>query len=1038
MRVTRSRQPSPDVGCVHEGLHPSGYIHAPHRFLLRRPPAYWEALRLSCHLRYGCNPDDGCDPETEEVNPAETVAERCRAETTPVEDQWAGVLSAFADGELIPELREAASVARDDPTQALAAAAAASVDDIELARALCDLVVTGSGAFARFSAAVPGVAEVSSRLRPLRPALTDEALDNASSWAIERALSVANALRTGFGRAELGWLAVSAQDDPPHRPVNVPVTAHPQFDLEVEVPESASHIARRVRTRTMVASGDPPPPPAPPPGELAPEPTPVVPAEARILVFIHGHSSRLEECEALLEPLTRRGFTVVAMDLPCCGFSQMLEHSVIRTGTAEAPPSGAPALYPVLDFMDSFLVAFLSALSARVGRDLSPQISAFIGGSLGGNLSLRMARRNPLREPFAANVVPWSAASVWDSAAGSDREVGATKARDRAWVDEDEAQRADYFYEVFEFSARLLFVRPQPEYWYRDDGWEPCKTAHIRGARADRQEIYNGRYRRWHWRVAMDQLYFSHRPLSRRLPILGRALLTAATGDNYEWSNIHDATRELAVELLNAPGRLLSIDRTGHSIHVERPEYFAREIAAFCPALCPTSTRPEAWSPAESLDGSSSSDPVAAVQEDGRVLVFTRDGASRIQFRRDDGGGSWSAWASISGGLDSGEGFLSSFAVGLNQDGHLEIFATLDTQPWLAHVWQDGANGAFRDWDKGNHISQLIGGADNGVAVADRVGDGPSRLLLAIARTTSGRVHVRGQNRLGSWWMNGKDLGEDSVNLVGQPALAANQRLHLHLVIRDDAGALRHIFEESPDHWASRWASFGAVASDAAIVLDGAGRLHVFAVGPGGDLRFVREEVPASASSGGRGRWSDWISLGGAVDASVRPAAIRNAWGQLQVFARFDDGSLRTRRQLSDDSRSFSDWLQIASGTSGGPAVVMREDGTLSVFVRASDGSLLHLQQINDYVEPVLEREVTAVRRDADGDVLALCKAGEPWSPRSAAEVIRDIETGAHVYFIERGAPRTEIHVVERGGRKFLRSDPDGIEENNLDRLPPC
>ncbi|MEQ8661852.1 MAG: alpha/beta fold hydrolase [Gammaproteobacteria bacterium] len=1034
MRITRVTRPEPDVGCLAEDLFPVGYLRAPARFLARRPPAYWDALRRQCELRYGCDVDAGCDPATTTIHPdGPTVADRCAIETAPVEDQWAGALSAFDDGALIDELRAAAVTARDDSIAALAAAADAAVEDIELARALVDLAVTGAAAFARFRATRPTAEDNAARLADLRPALTAEQRLGAARWARERALAVAAALRTGYERGTLGWLATSAADDPPGRPVNVPVTRYPQFDLAVAVPAGATHAARTVRTRAMIAAGDAPLSAAPPAAELVADPLPTIAADARVIVFLHGHSSRLEECESLLGPLTRRGFTIVAMDLPSCGYSEMVDHAGIRDGGSEAPLSGRASDFPVLDFHDAFLVAFIEALGAATGRDLGAQIAAVIGGSLGGNLALRLARRNPLLLPFAANTVPWSAASVWTPAAGS-REVGATTARDRAWEAETAPHRRGYFHDVFDFSARALFVRPQPEYWYRDDDWEPCKTRHIQAARADRQEIYNATFRRWHWRVAMEQLWFSHRePARNHQALRGRMLLAAATGDNYEWSNIHDATRELALLLLNTPGRLLSLDRTGHSIHVERPEVFARLVAAFCPPPAPSGDDPERWSEAASLGGPCSADAVALAQEDGRLVVFARDDTGRIRWRRADAGG-WSAWASLDAGLERGEGLADGLAVAQNQSGHLELFATLDSHPWLAHVWQDGANGTWRGWEKGNHLSQLIGDASADVAVVERVGDGPSRLLLAVARTRGGRIHVRGQNRLGSWWMNGHDVGDDSVTLAGRPAVAADARGHLHIVVRDDSGTLQHTHENAPDDWAPRWIDRGAVGGDAAIALDAGGRLHVCVRGPDGDLRLMRERTPAGE---GDGSWAAWRSLGGTLSADARPALTRNAWGQLQVFARFDDGSVRSRRQLDDASSRWSEWQVLASATRGSPAVAPREDGTLALFVRAADDTLHYLHQRNDYVEPPLARAVTASAK-RDGRIMALCHPGEPWSPRAAADAIRDIETGAHTYYVERDAPRTGIHVVDGADGKYLRSDPDGVPANNLDALPDC
>jgi pimeloyl-ACP methyl ester carboxylesterase len=1026
MRITQTIQPDPDIGCVPDGLHPHGYFEAPHRFLQRRPPAYWDQLMDECMIRNGCDPDHPEDCEQE-------VIDACRVETTPIEDQWVGRLSAFNEGLLIEELREAARTAREDPSEVLADAAAASVDDIELARALADLAVTGRNAFENFRGAVPTVPAIAELLRSRRPALTEEERNNASEWALGRALTVAAALRTGFNRSDLGWIAVSAPDDPPHRPVNVPVTEYPQIDLDVHVQEGVTHEARTVRVRTMIAAGEPPVVVGPPAGMLATDPVPTIDSDSRIILFLHGHSSRLEESESLLYPLTRRGFTVVAMDLPSCGYSEMVAHEELG-GATEDRPSGNPGRFAALDFMEQFVVDFIREL----GRDIWIQICAIIGGSLGGNLSLRMAKHNALQEPFAANTVPWSAASVWTPASGA-REAGPSTASAKAWTPEDDDSRAQYFYDVFTFGPRWLSLRPQPEYWYRDDDWEPCKSLLIKGALADRQEIYNPLFRRWHWRVAMEQLWFSHRlPVENNMRIIGRTLLAAGTEDNYEWSNIHDATRELAVELPNAPGRLVAFGHTGHSIYVERPELLARIIAGFVPPLCPIDGREEIWTDVESLGGYSSSDPTVAVQEDGRLVVFTLSDVNRVQSITESvHRGSWGSWNEINGGLGRADGFLSSIAVGANEAGHLEVFATLTSEPWLAHVWQDGPNGAWGDWDKGNHISQLIGGAANGVAVADRVGDGPSRLLLAIARRVSGRIHIRGQDRLGGWWWNGLDLGGSDVVLVGQPAVAANHRRSLHIVVRDDAGDLQHIWEESPDVWTDDWISFGAVSGDPAIALDSGGRLHVFARGTGGDLLVIRERVSVLSTRGTRGDWGMWTSLGGTIASDARPVVHRNAWGQLQVFVRFTDGSIQSRRQLTDDG-TWSNWLRVGGETNRNPAVAMNQDGTLSLFYVDTDGAVQVTRQLNTYVEEALERRVSASRKNSDGDILALCSAGEPWSPRAVDDAIRDIETGAHIYYIEEDGTRVEIHVVDSAAGKYLRSDPDMSETNNLDSLPDC
>lgn len=84
------------------------------------------------------------------------------------------------------------------------------------------------------------------------------------------------------------------------------------------------------------------------------------------------------------------------------------------------------------------------------------------------------------------------------------------------------------------------------------------------------------------------------------------------------------------------------------------------------------------------------------------------------------------------------------------------------------------------------------------------------------------------------------------------------------------------------------------------------------------------------------------------------------------------------------------------------------------------------------------DRKITATGKDTDGDITKLCTGGEWWSPRLKADAVRDIETKAHSYYVDRAGYRTDVHVVERGGKKHLRTDADTSSQNNLDNLPDC
>lgn len=87
------------------------------------------------------------------------------------------------------------------------------------------------------------------------------------------------------------------------------------------------------------------------------------------------------------------------------------------------------------------------------------------------------------------------------------------------------------------------------------------------------------------------------------------------------------------------------------------------------------------------------------------------------------------------------------------------------------------------------------------------------------------------------------------------------------------------------------------------------------------------------------------------------------------------------------------------------------------------------------------DRAVHKTRKDSTGDITALCNDGQPWSPRSKSDAIRDIEQGIHTYHVPWQSGRTEIRVVRDpsvSGGKYLRTDRDQTDKNNLDDLPDC
>jgi hypothetical protein len=84
------------------------------------------------------------------------------------------------------------------------------------------------------------------------------------------------------------------------------------------------------------------------------------------------------------------------------------------------------------------------------------------------------------------------------------------------------------------------------------------------------------------------------------------------------------------------------------------------------------------------------------------------------------------------------------------------------------------------------------------------------------------------------------------------------------------------------------------------------------------------------------------------------------------------------------------------------------------------------------------DRAVNRTGKNTDGDIVSLCSDGASWSPRRKADAISAIESGTHTYHVPWTSGRTEIRVVQGPTGKYLRTDRDSSESNNLDELPDC
>jgi pimeloyl-ACP methyl ester carboxylesterase len=534
-------------------------------------------------------------------------------------DSHAGVFDpptkfvAGSEGRLIQPLRDAARTR--DPTEILARAAseyhkasrepsdAEKEEKRQFAQALADLAATGRAAYEALQNGLDTTALRNATRQRLTaesvPASNNE-IQSAINKALDRVYAVAWALRGPAPqrpelREPVGWIAVSAEDDTPHRPVNMPDPPWEQY----EIPVSAGGIT--LATRFFLASAEEPTIAqiAPQNRQLPPDPTPGIPADHEVLLFLHGHSSGAEEALDIIPRIHAEGlergkkYTVVSVDLPNNGYSETFDHTFIAPTSAttypKLPTDKGPIKVPVLDFIEDFAVEFAVKLRSVTGFQTA-KFAAWFGGSLGGNLGLRLGRRDLSAEPWLGHaIVAWSPASVWMPKAQHLIDYLAPKdCLDKCAEAETDGSRAAYFKQVYDKWPLFPIIKPQPEYWYRDN-WE-LKDFHVEMSRVARREIYNANYRRWHWRVAGEQLLFSHfdrvthdddtTPLRYELNTV-RTLLAAGEADNYFGTKIYDNTAKLARLMVNAEGRLLQVADSGHSIHVEHPRFFATEIVKF-------------------------------------------------------------------------------------------------------------------------------------------------------------------------------------------------------------------------------------------------------------------------------------------------------------------------------------------------------------------------------------------------------------------------------------------------------------------------
>jgi pimeloyl-ACP methyl ester carboxylesterase len=263
--------------------------------------------------------------------------------------------------------------------------------------------------------------------RLVRPP-TDRPLQKACATVADRVVAVARFLELPGGvsrKRAFNKLAPVEPGRPPLRPIRVTASRHPQFDVQLDVDGPV-----RIRFIDVAPAG-----------------------HEHVVLLIHGHSSRLEEYEGLIEHLLPK-CRVIVCDLPGCGYADKPDREYR------------------LDWYERVLLALLDARG--VGK------CVVAGGSLGGNLTLRLGLRAPQR---FSRLVSWAPAGWWktnDTLANGARlldEVtfwSSLRIQAETWFSRDNPDRIDAIEEAIEYRIEVFgpgFLRS-----YKDVAWEQTAT----------------------------------------------------------------------------------------------------------------------------------------------------------------------------------------------------------------------------------------------------------------------------------------------------------------------------------------------------------------------------------------------------------------------------------------------------------------------------------------------------------------------------------------------------------------------------------
>jgi len=97
---------------------------------------------------------------------------------------------------------------------------------------------------------------------------------------------------------------------------------------------------------------------------------------------------------------------------------------------------------------------------------------------------------------------------------------------------------------------------------------------------------------------------------------------------------------------------------------------------------------------------------------------------------------------------------------------------------------------------------------------------------------------------------------------------------------------------------------------------------------------------------------------------------------------------------------------------------------------------LIYLKNLEEVIK-MADKRIECIRHDSNKVITHVGVEGEIFT---VLQVWNWINENIHTYYTEEGGNRAKVYhrVHPKTGRKFLTTEPDGLNENNLDFLPYC